>query len=67
MQVERLDEMRITSKDEAQIGALLDAAFNTGFGGAVILSATPSCSPDSSQRGCDRRSYGDFTAGDPYG
>jgi predicted N-acetyltransferase YhbS len=33
MQVERLDEMRITSKDEAQIGALLDAAFNTEFGG----------------------------------
>ena len=33
MKVERIEEMRLTAQDEAQIGNLLDAAFGTGFDG----------------------------------
>jgi predicted N-acetyltransferase YhbS len=33
MQVERIEEMRMTGDDETQIGALLDIAFDTEFGG----------------------------------
>lgn len=33
MKVERIEEMRLTAQDEAQIGDLLDAAFGTDFGG----------------------------------
>lgn len=33
MQIERIEEMRITDADEIAIGTLLDAAFSTEFGG----------------------------------
>ena len=33
MQIERIEEMRLTHADDAAIGKLLDAAFNTEFDG----------------------------------
>lgn len=33
MDIERIEEMRLTAKDEAQIGSLLDSAFGTDFAG----------------------------------